>query len=167
MARKSKEQARDLENFEDIMSLGKADVQEPELYPDGTWRLRNVGYSTSDTQDREGNEQLLINLRYVGFEPVEGVDPELVEAGGFEGRTLWVRRYISKPAIRAARDGSLARFIAFVELHGIDTDEMDLDDMCKALKGAEVIGDVSHREYDTKEGEHRNDNTVKNFAAAE
>lgn len=167
MARQSEKGVADLENFGDIMGLTKEHVREPELYPEGPWTIKNVGFSTKETEDREGNDQLLINLRYVGFEPGEQVDPELIDAGGYEGRTLWVRKYISMPAIRAARDGTLSRFVNFVELHGVDTEELDLGAMCKALKGETILADIGTREYDDKQGEHHRDNTVSNFATVE
>lgn len=167
MAKPKKSEVRDLENLEDIMSLTAEDIRAPANYPVGTWTIRNIGASTSDVTDREGNEQLLINLRYEGFEPSDDVDQDLVEEGGFEGKTLWVKRYISKPAARAARDGTLARFINFVEMHGVDVAGLDLEGMVKALRGAMIRGSVGVRTYTNRDGDEVTDNTVTGFAPAE
>lgn len=158
---------RNTETVEDVMGLTANDVTEPELYPEGPWTLKNVGFSATDVEDKEGNEQRLINLRYEGFEPSQDVDPELVERGGFEGKTIWVRRYISKPGEKAKRDGTLARFVKFVRLHGIDTDDKDVTEMCKALKGSIILADIGTRNYTTKDGDDVRDNTASNFSAAE
>lgn len=170
MAKKqaSETTVRDLEDFEDILSLTASDVKEPDLYPEGPWAIRNIGFSTSDVTNRDGDPQLLVNLRYEGFEPGEEVDPELIEAGGFEGKTLWVKRYISKPAAKAAKDGTLSRFVKFVSLHGVEVaDDTTLTDMLKGLKGQIVSAQIGTRTYETKDGDSHTDNTVTSIAAIE
>lgn len=164
---KSSEQSENqLENFTDILSLTAEDVDEPSLYPSGPWLIKNRGYSTSDGEDRDGNPQLIINFRYEGFQAGPEVDPDLVEQGGFEGRTLWVRRYISKPAVKASRDGTLARFINFIAMHDVDVSGRTLDDMCKAVKGFSILADLGTRSYTNREGDTVTDNTATNFAPA-
>lgn len=173
MAKKQSEttQVRDLEDFEDIMDMGKSEVREPDLYPEGPWTIRNIGFSVSDTTDkRSGEEQKCINLRYEGFEAGPEVEPELVEAGGFEGKTLWVKRYITKSPVKAGKDGSLARFLKFVELHGVATVDEDglsipLGVLLPALKGQMVSAQIGTREYTNKEDETVKDNTVSSIAA--
>lgn len=155
--------ARDVENFEDSMQLTAEDIHEPDLYPDGPWTIRNIGFSTSDVENRDGEPQKLINLRYEGFEPGPEVDPELVEAGGYEGRTLWVRRYISMPAAKAKVDGTLARFVNFVAMHGVDTSGRNVEEMCKALKGTLLGATIGQRSYTNREGDTVNDNTATDF----
>lgn len=154
------------DSYEDIMAATAEDISEPELYPEGPWTIQNVGFSATDVEDDQRGEQKLINLRYTGFEPGESVDPELALKGGFEGRTLWVRRYISKPLARGAKDGTLARFVKFVRMHGVDTEGLNVDQMCKALKGAMARATIGTRTYE-KDGETIRDNTVSDFAALE
>lgn len=158
---------RNLENYEDIMGATATDVHEPSLYPEGPWTLRNVGFSATDVEDRDGNPQKLLNLRYEGFEAGPEVDPEEVEKGGFEGKTIWVRRYISKPLAKASRDGTLARFIKFARLHGIDTEELNIEAMCKALKGQQIQAQIGTRSYTTREGDAAIDNTATDFSSIE
>lgn len=162
MAKRTHEQESD---FEDVMRLTKADVKAPLCYPEGPWNIRNVGFTASDVTDEQHGDQRMFNLRYEGVEPDESVDPDAIEAGGFEGKTLWVKRYISRPAAKASRDGSLSRFIRFVELHGVNTDDLDLDDMCKALKGQMIHAELGTRSYTSREGDLITDNTVSNLAA--
>jgi hypothetical protein len=164
MARRNTE-AQELESMEDVMSLTAESISAPGLLPTGPWTIRNIGFSVSDVTNRDGDEQKLLNLRYEGFEPGPEVDPELVEAGGFEGRTLWVKRYISKPAAKAARDGTLARFVNFVSMHGVDTAGRDLTDMLKALKGTMIGSQIGEREYTNKEGDKIRDNTATDFSS--
>lgn len=165
--RKFETETRDLADLEDIMSLTAEDIRAPGLYPTGPWEIRNVGYTLSDVEDKEGNPQKKINLRYEGFAALDGVDEDAVNEGGFEGKTLWIARWISKPAIKAAHDGTLQRFINFVEMHGVDPSGRDLEAMCKALKGQGLLADVGTRTYTNKAGEEVTDNTVANFASVE
>ncbi len=162
----AKRQMRETETMEDVMKLTSEDIMEPSLVPAGPWVIRCLGLTTRDGVDQDGNEQRVINLRYEAFEPDPEVDPDEVEKGGFEGRVIWVKRYLSKPAARAQRDGTLARFINFVEMSGVDTTGRDLEDMCKAMKGSTIRADVGSYSYTNRDGDLITDNNAKNFAPA-
>ncbi len=162
----AKRQMRETETMEDVMKLTSEDIMEPSLIPSGPWTIRCLGVTATDGEDRDGNSQRILALRYEPFEPGPEVDPDEVEKGGFEGRVLWVRRYLSKPAARAQRDGTLARFVNFVEMSGVDTAGRDLEDMCKALKGSTILADISTRTYTNRDGDSITDNNATNFAPA-
>lgn len=154
------------ETFEDSMKLTKAMLREPDLYPSGTWEIQNLGFTMTDVEGKDGKpDQRLINLRYKGVAPGNDVDEEAVERGGFEGKTLWARLYLTKSPMVAARDGTLRRVIEFVEAHGVDTDEGDVEEWCKELKERTIMAEVGSREWtDKNTGAARSDNSLKNFS---
>lgn len=156
-------EVRDLETFEEIGDLVAADIREPELVPEGPWTLRHTGFSVKDAKDKDGNPQKCYNLRYEAFEPGEEVDPEAIERGGYESKTIFVRRYVSTPPAKAARDGTLAGLIKFIALHGVEIDARPVSELLKAMKGSLVGAQVGTRSWDDDNGDTHHDNTARDF----
>lgn len=168
MSRKSNAVEQEPVDFEDVGKLTRSHVQEPKDIPDGTWDIQMVGFSEQDAEDKNGRPQKLYLLRYIPFEASGDVDEELVNQGGWEDNTIFVRRYVTKPAEVASRDGTLRRFYAFADLHSAEfDDDMDVEETLKAMKGSHVNASIRTREYTNNQGQQVRQPTASNFAPVE
>jgi hypothetical protein len=156
---------------ESVLDMGRRHVKRPKLVPEGPWTIRCMGHTIQDGTNLDGTEQTIINLRYTAFEPGPEVDPDAVEEGGYEAKTLWRKVYITKEPQVAAYDGTLENFYRLAAMHGLDDeflDEAPVVETAKALRGRNINAMVGTRSYTNKiTDEQVTDNTITQFSRIE
>lgn len=158
----------DAGDFDAILTRSTENIKEPGLVPSGPWRLRLTGYSVYKTtaEERENNPELplgSITLFHVPVEPLDGVDPDLVEAGEWRGKRIYTRRNIKDP-------GDDAKILRLLQLHGVDTEDRDggLKACLEAGKNRMVRATVSKYSYKNRQtGEDVSNNQLSSFVADE
>lgn len=150
-------------DYADIMDRSLDEVKETDLVPAGPWMLRGtiaiskkVEYEDENTGEPVKGTKL--SFGYEAQEPLPGVDPEAVQAGGFDGHTIWVNKTVKDA-------DSEARALAYLAKHGLDTTGRKWKDILKAFKGSYVKGNVGVRTFTTRDGEMVKQNELTEVAA--
>lgn len=143
-----------LGDFESILNRSMDEVQEPGLYPTGTWLVRNVGGLVR--RDDKGRE--IVILTYVAVEPQDDVDPDELAAAGnsFEGNKLWYRRIIET-------NDDAFKLKKFIAMHGVEIKGKSYEEGIRELRGREIFAYVGTRTYE-RQGDMVVENTLMQFA---
>lgn len=155
-------------DFDAILDRSTEHVKEPGLVPSGPWRLRMTGFYVQKFTDEEREENPDLPLGSISFfhtpvEPLDGVDPELVEAGDWRGKRISTRRQIKE-------QGDDAQILKLVGMHGVDTENREggLRACLNAAKGHTIRATVSKYSYDRRDtGETMTNNQLKSFVPDE
>lgn len=150
-------------DFDSYLEKSAETIRPPERSPTGRWVLRNVGTFLRKTkrEDLENNPDLplgRVEFIFTPHEPLEGVDPDLVEEGKWRGKRITVRRNIKDP-------GDDYKVLNLAAMHGIDLSGRNLKQVIEACKGRFVEGTVGVYSYTRKDtGEEVVENNIQNFA---
>lgn len=150
-------------DFDSILDRSAEEIHEPARAPNGPWVVRCVGYfirktPKEDLADNPDQPLGSVIFYHTPHEPLDGVDPEAVEAGAWRGRRIQTKRNIKEV-------GDDAKIKALVELHGISPEGRTLRQMLDACKGRLVRASVSMYSYDRRDtGETVFVDQLSNFA---
>lgn len=149
-------------DFNSILDSSAENITEPDMAPSGPWILRCTGFYIRPTPsaDLEANPELPLGkvmLYHTPHEPLDGVDPEAVESGGWRGKRITSTRNIKE-------NGDDAKVKKLVELHGVSPEGRTLRQMLEACRGKFVRGTVSRYSYDRRDtGETVWENQIGNL----
>lgn len=152
-------------DFDDIGKHSLDEVTKPKLIPAGPWLLRgaNMKKRKVEFEDDETGETVKYTQFTFTYEPVEalpGVDQSAVDAGGFDGATVTIRRNVKNAATEYYTK-------TFIEKHGIDTTGRDWDDIAKVFRGAKIVGNLTEETYKNDDGEEVPINRIDAFQAVQ
>lgn len=152
-----------LGDFDSILDRSADEIKEPSRAPNGPWVLRMTGFYIRKTpaEDLEDNPDLPLGkvmFYHTPHEPLDGVDPEAVEAGDWRGKRITTTRSVKEV-------GDDYKVLQLVKLHGVDTEGRTLREALNACKGRFIRGTVSQYSYDRRDtGETVTQNQIGNFA---
>lgn len=147
-------------DFDSILERSADEIQPPAKAPSGPWILRCTGTYIRKTsrEDREANPEAPIGqvmFYHTPYEPLEGVDPELVEAGDWRGKKIVTKRNIKEP-------GDDFKALELARQHGVDTTGRSLKEVLTLCKGRMVQGTVSVYTYTRNKGKANEETVVEN-----
>lgn len=150
------------DDYEDILNRSWDDIPEPQLLPDGNWRLklRNATYQEAKSADKSP----VVLFVYTPVEPLDDVDADRLEELGAE-YDFTLNRLFQRFYVENGRDWATVK--RHVAKHGVDTTGRSIKESLEVLKGSTIIGFLAATTYTNAAGEQVRDNEIKNFAADE
>ena len=141
--------------YKDILNKSWDEVQEQKVLPVGSYLL--VGRNATLQEPRGNSDNPTITFVHQPKEAMDDVDEaEFAELG--DEYDITENRVFTKFWIETSADLDKAR--KFLNKCGVDTEGKDIVASLKDFKGTENIGYLSHRAFETKEGEPGLDNTI-------
>lgn len=163
---RSQQQNFEAGDFEAILDASTDNIKEPARAPSGPWVVRMTGFFIRKTskEDLEADPEAALGqviFYHTPYEPLDGVDPEVVEAGEWRGKRIATKRTIKTP-------GDDKKVLDLAVMHGVDPEGRSLRQTLEACKNRLIRGTVSVYSYKNKTtGETVVENQISNFAPAE